>query len=722
MAGRLPFGLNKPLGAGLAGLAVILGVVGLRQTGLLQSLELWAYDRTVQLRPDRGPDPRLLIVTVSEADIQRQKQYPLSDQLLTKALGKLVQFEPAAVGLDIYRDLPVEPGHQAFKNLLAQSDRIIGVTKLGEGAAQGVPPPPGLAPDRVGASDIPVDAGGITRRALLYTTPKGSPVFSLPMVLALYYLEDQGITLDRNPTNPDQLRLGKAVLPPLDANAGSYLGNDARGYQTLINYQSATQVARRISLTDVLADKLTAADVKGKVVLFGITAESVKDLFYTPYSAGLSDDQKMPGVFIQAQVVSQLLSAAEGQAVWPWYWTDNLENLWIVVWGLVGGVLAVVIRPRWALALAGSVGVGLVLGVGWYTFNQNGWIPVIPPLLTLVAGLAAVRVSWGLVSPGLGQDGTISAPGLDSTATVVGGTVVGAVPANPMQNRSLDLGTRYALEKTLGAGGMGEVYLARDTVVGRQVAVKVLKANIANQPELRLRFEREVAICAALESSNIVQVTDYGVTPQGYPFYVMEYLRGQTLGDLLKKEGRVEVARATGIIQQVCVGLSLAHRGVVLAGETTPRTLVHRDLKPDNIFLVPTVLGELVKILDFGIVKVESDRMTMTGQFIGTSRYAAPEQWQGEQSLDQRADIYSLGVIFYEMLSGADPFGLGKGATTLAQWYTGHVLSAPKPLMGQPDMEHIPAPLAETIMRCLAKNPEDRFANVDQLKAALENL
>lgn len=719
MAPRLPFALSKPLGAGVAGLVVILSVVGLRQTGLLQSLELWAYDRTIQLRPDRSPDPRLLIVTVSEADIQRQKQYPLSDGLLARALGKLVQFAPAAVGLDIYRDLPVEPGHQAFKNLLAQSDRIVAVTKLGEGSAQGVPPPPGLAPDRVGASDIPVDAGGITRRALLYTTPKGSPVFSLPMVLALYYLEDQGITLDRNPTNPNQLRLGKAVLPPLDANAGSYVDNDARGYQTLINYHSATQVARRISLTDVLAGKLTAADVKGKVVLFGITAESVKDLFYTPYSAGLSDDQKMPGVFIQAQVVSQLLNAAQGQAVWPWYWTDNLENLWIVAWGLVGGVLAVAVRPRWALALAGSVGVGVILGVGWYTFNQNGWIPVIPPLLTLVAGLGAVRVSWGLA----GAKGEVMADSM-SSATVIGSTMVGAttVSTNPMHNRSLELGTRYALEKTLGSGGMGEVYLARDTVVGRQVAVKVLKANIANQPELRLRFEREVAICAALESSNIVQVTDYGVTPQGYPFYVMEYLRGQTLGDLLKQEGRIEVARATGIIQQVCVGLSLAHRGVVLSGETAPRTLVHRDLKPDNIFLVPTVLGELVKILDFGIVKVESDRMTMTGQFIGTSRYAAPEQWQGEQSLDQRADIYSLGVIFYEMLSGADPFGLGKGVTTLAQWYTGHVLSAPQPLMGQPDMEHIPAPLAATIMRCLAKNPEDRFANVDQLKAALENL
>jgi len=268
---------------------------------------------------------------------------------------------------------------------------------------------------------------------------------------------------------------------------------------------------------------------------------------------------------------------------------------------------------------------------------------------------------------------------------------------------------------------MGDVYLARDRVVGRQVAVKVLKANIAHQSDLRLRFEREVAVCAALESNNIVQVTDYGVTPAGHPFYVMEYLRGQTLGETLKNDGRMEIRRAIAIVQQVCSGLSLAHRGVILPGETTPKTIVHRDLKPENIFLVPTVLGELVKILDFGIVKIEHDPMTVAGQFIGTSRYAAPEQWQGELSLDQRADIYSLGLIFYEMLSGRNPFDLGKGATT-NQWYTSHVYSAPKSLLLQPEMEDIPPTLAAIIMGCLAKNPADRFSSADEFKHVLDQL
>lgn len=298
-------------------------------------------------------------------------------------------------------------------------------------------------------------------------------------------------------------------------------------------------------------------------------------------------------------------------------------------------------------------------------------------------------------------------------------TVVGGSPAARVT--ILDLGTRYRLERLLGAGGMGDVYLAQDQVVERQVAVKVLRADLTYQPELRVRFEREVRVCAALESNNIVQITDYGVTPKGHPFYVMEYLRGQTLGDALKDEGRLEVRRAIGIIQQICSGLSLAHRGVVLPGETTPKTLIHRDLKPDNIFLVPTVLGELVKILDFGIVKVESDSMTLAGQFIGTSRYAAPEQWQGQLSLDQRADIYSLGLIFYEILSGCNPFDLAKGATT-DQWYNSHVCATPKSLLVQPEMEHIPPQLAAIIMGCLAKNPADRFNSADDLKNVLDLL
>jgi len=503
--------------------------------------------------------------------------------------------------------------------------------------------------------------------------------------VALHYLADQGIQLDRNPTNPTELRLGSIVLPPLDANAGSYVGNDARGYQTLIHYRSAQRVARMVTLTEVLAGSVDPSWVKGKVVLVGMTAESIKDLFYTPHSTGQANNQKMPGVVVQAQVVSQILGSALDQKPWPWYWSDAWELGWIAVWGLGGGLVAVMVRSRWGLVVAGFLALLTVGGLSFGLFLQQGWVPVVPAILALVGSLAAVR-------------GTLS---LTSTVQTLADTVVMATPA-------VRVGERYTLERTLGAGGMGDVYLARDTLVGRQVAVKILKANIADQPGLRLRFEREVAVCAALESPNIVQVTDYGVTNQGYPFFVMEYLRGQTLGDLLKKEPQLTAQRAIAIVQQVCEGLRLAHQGVVLKGETTPCKLVHRDLKPDNIFLVPTPLGELIKVLDFGIVKLQTERVTQTGQFVGTSRYAAPEQWQGQADVDQRADIYSLGVIFYEMLSGTDPFGLGTEPTSLARWYVGHVLSPPKPLVAPPA-------LAAVVMRCLAKKPAERFRNVDEL-------
>ena len=143
------------------------------------------------------------------------------------------------------------------------------------------------------------------------------------------------------------------------------------------------------------------------------------------------------------------------------------------------------------------------------------------------------------------------------------------------------------------------------------MALKLLKDTLVTSGELRKRFEREVALCAALKSDHIVEVSDYGVTPEGHPFYVMEYLRGQSLGQLLRRERRLSVERTVSIITQVCGGLQLAHEGVTLwrDGATVSEHIkvVHRDLKPDNIFLVPTTLGELVKILDFGIAKIRQD-------------------------------------------------------------------------------------------------------------------
>lgn len=286
---------------------------------------------------------------------------------------------------------------------------------------------------------------------------------------------------------------------------------------------------------------------------------------------------------------------------------------------------------------------------------------------------------------------------------------------------------RYRLDRRLGSGGTAQVFLALDTLLGQPVALKLLHEKLA-AGEMRRRFEQEATLCAALRSDHIVRVSDYGVTSEGYPFFVMEYLSGQTLRQLLDQEKRLSVERSVHIIAQVCQGLHLAHCGVEMwhSGNNASRyvKIVHRDLKPDNIFLVPMMLGEMVKILDFGIAKIRSSRAEVsdaTTDFIGTYRYAAPEQFEVGQDLDERADIYGLGVILYEMLSGTDPFGFGPSVRQVSggTWAVAHLSKPVLPLQAQPDCEHIPLELAAAVMRCLEKVPEQRFASVSELNAVL---
>jgi WD40 repeat protein len=305
-------------------------------------------------------------------------------------------------------------------------------------------------------------------------------------------------------------------------------------------------------------------------------------------------------------------------------------------------------------------------------------------------------------------------------------------------------GKRYRLMERLGGGGMGNVYLAMDTRIGKPVALKLLKESLADDESMRVRFEWELAICATLKSQHIVQVTDYGVTPEGYPFYVMEYLQGQTLGQLLAQEERLSPQRACQIMTQICAGLQIAHEGVIFdevrgdsvvarrsisdreatnAGERIK--VVHRDLKPENIFLVPTALGDLVKIIDFGIAKIRHFHIectNVTNAFLGTCHYAAPEQIGGAKNLDQRADIYSLGLILYEMLTGYDPFDFDFRQNRVAgeSWLVAHTSKVPSPLRSQPGCEHLSSEIEAVVMKCLKKSPKERFSSVDELSQALQ--
>jgi eukaryotic-like serine/threonine-protein kinase len=292
--------------------------------------------------------------------------------------------------------------------------------------------------------------------------------------------------------------------------------------------------------------------------------------------------------------------------------------------------------------------------------------------------------------------------------------------------RTVGEGDRYKITRSLNAGGMGHVYVAIDTRLNnQQVAIKVLRDNLAGMGEMLERFKREVELCAALSSPNIVRIHDRGTTQEGFPFYVMEYLQGQSLGQLLHERHQLSMQETLEITLQICEGLQTAHAGVMVGDEHCQ--VVHRDLKPDNIFLQSIGRRWLVKILDFGIAKKLRDKpseqaSSATSFFLGTWRYSAPEQIEVHPAVDQRADIYSLGMIIYQMLTGHDPFGFWQdnSSGTLTTWWRAHTGQPPEPLRRQAGCELLPQALEDIVLKCLEKLPDDRFASVAELKKALD--
>ncbi len=384
----------------IASAAVTLSLIGARQLGILEPVELSAYDQMLRWRPDEKPDSRLLVVGITEADIQKLKQWPISDRKIAEILQKLEKMQPAVIGLDILRDVPLGDGREKLTKVLQKSDRIIGVCLVTDGEPNnpGTPPPPGIAENRVGFADFGVDPGGILRRALLFMKPpkiegnssvekhlcndSSQVLASFNLQLTLRYLQGQKIYPQMA---PDQsLWLGKTQLKPLESNDGGYSNADVRGYQILINYRARRQVANQVTITDILQGKIDPNLVKDKIVLIGYTTETVKDLFYTPYSGQKQSNQFMPGIVAHAQVISQMLSTVLDNRPMFWFWPEWAEILWISGWSIVGGTLASRMTHPVRLALTFGVMLFGCFALCFGLFMLGGWVPVIAPALALI--------------------------------------------------------------------------------------------------------------------------------------------------------------------------------------------------------------------------------------------------------------------------------------------------------------------------------------------------
>lgn len=410
----------------IAGLIIVLRLVG-----LLEMLELAALDRLFIWRPREAIDDRIVIVDITEDSIRRLGRWPMSDGKLNQLLENIKAQQPRVIGVDIYRDLqvppgfdeivqlfktqpqlvtqdkPVEPGYQALVNLFQTTPNLIGIRKVTQDEdIEAVSPPPELKyPDQVGANDLPLDVDGKIRRFYLNVpiakdialNENDTSLDGFAVKLALKYLEAEGIAPEVLDDNQKKYKLGKAVLVPFKGNDGGYSRTNDAGYQLMINYRGSAKTVRRITMTDVLNNKIPPGLMRDRIVLVGASALSLNDLFYTPYSSVLFNaPELMPGVEIHANITSQLLSAAISGRPMMKTWNEPLECLWILAWSVVGATLTWIYKDvtgsKRSVLISGTLVLasGVLIATCYLALWDGWWIPVVPPFLGIIGSAAAI--------------------------------------------------------------------------------------------------------------------------------------------------------------------------------------------------------------------------------------------------------------------------------------------------------------------------------------------
>ncbi|EAZ88435.1 CHASE2 domain-containing protein [Crocosphaera chwakensis] len=379
----------------VAGLVILL-----RFGGLLQGWEWDLFDFYMKSRPPEPNDDRIAIVGINENDLHRRNESIISDQVLAELLNKLKAQNPRAIGLDIYRDLPVPPGHETIMEVFNTTPNLVGIQKVaGEVGWETVAPPPILKEKgQVGANDLIFDGDNRVRRGLIsLDTEDGETVYSFSLHLALHYLDKEGIGPEMI-EGSDQWKLGKAVFSPLQPNDGGYVRTDAGGYQLLINYRGGDGTFETVAMSDILEDRVPSDWAGDRIIIIGKVGESFKDLFFTPYSSSLIGlPEPVAGAEIHANLVSQMISGAlEGRPMLK-NWSDPLEWLWIVFWAGTGASLAWRFRyqqgrkngawRRWGVIVGAGV---ILMGSTYVSFLRGWWLPVVPPFIAFTGSTIAI--------------------------------------------------------------------------------------------------------------------------------------------------------------------------------------------------------------------------------------------------------------------------------------------------------------------------------------------
>jgi CHASE2 domain-containing sensor protein len=408
--------------AALPGFTIIVLVVLARLTGSLQFLELVALDNLLRLRPPEPMDERIVIVTLTQDDIDKADTYPIPDKNLADLLKKIQDYQPTVIGLDIFRDKPVHHGHEELNEIFRNSDNIIAVEQaLRDRSGYTVSPPKAIHPERVGFADAKLDDDGYLRRSLLSASnPKNEFRYSLTISLAAYYLLVNEQILQKNGIkDTDAFRFGSTELTRFQPSKpfpeifskrianllnlsemsyyGGYVGADAGGNQILLNYRSGKEPFRIISVGELNAGQLKDGTkikpewIRNRIVLIGVAALSAKDVVNASAVGGVNP-ALVYGVEAHAHAVSQIVSAVVDKRPLIQVWSIGWEYLWIFAWGILGISLGRFLRSPWKILLGLGIACGGLVIISYGLILTGLWVPVVPSLLVLVLNAAGLTV------------------------------------------------------------------------------------------------------------------------------------------------------------------------------------------------------------------------------------------------------------------------------------------------------------------------------------------
>ncbi|MEO1623345.1 MAG: CHASE2 domain-containing protein, partial [Cyanobacteria bacterium J06632_3] len=394
-------------------------ILGLRQVGVFVPGELAVWDRLVSSQPDRGPDPRLTIVEITESDLPSTGSTAPSDEALANVIDNLQAYQPARIALDLLRAQPVGEGQAALAESL-KAPNVLAIMKLSDpGKDNMILPPAGMMFDQLSFNNLVIDTDFRVRRSILLDfldtdfvlgdrgekltrsssdalgvdplsiDPLEQPIFSLGTEVAIRYLEQYE---NIGPEDGDILQLADVRFEPITRSFGGYQQADDSGYQMFMRYRSRDNVAQRLSFTDVLNNSFDRDLIKDKIVFIGSMADNSRDVFLTPYSSD-GRFRQMHGVEVHAQVASQILSAViDGEPV-PWAWPDGVEVVWIIALTGLGSTLMVLTQRGPVLICFGVSGLALAASVSLLCFRLGGWVPMVAPMSAFFFSAAGARIS-----------------------------------------------------------------------------------------------------------------------------------------------------------------------------------------------------------------------------------------------------------------------------------------------------------------------------------------